>query len=562
MFSLWLVLGGCVDLSGPGLGEDGASLGGKADGVWPDDTAAEVRLAWVQDRFEDLRSSPEGLAEFVAAMPKGADLHSHVVGAATPEEVLAWAAEDGLCVDLATMTLVSSPCDAAAGTRPVAELTTTDAEYAELISAISMRGHEDANLADRHQHFFDAFLRFGRATWYRYPDMIASVRRKAATQNVSLVELMATLGSSSAGRVGEATVASDMPFDADSLADARAIIVADHGFGAALGRALGNLDRWEAEADEILGCDVDPQATGCAVEVRYLVQAYRTEGRAYVFGQFVYAYELAQADVRGRIVGLNLVQAEEDEQSLANLDDEMAALAFLRERNAADPDARPVHVALHAGELIPELFAEDDVRDAHLGHHIRKAVAIAGAERIGHGVDLRADGEAAGLLAEMAERGTAVEICLTSNDALLDIRGADHPLGDYLDLGVPAVLATDDEGMLGTSMSDEFVRAATEHGLGYLALKQLARNGLTESFLQGAPLSDSPACRQALLLEAASFDCDAFLLESPRAALEWRLEMAFAEFESRVVAGEIGEGDDPGPAPGQPAPVTMGPIPE
>ena len=37
-----------------------------------------------------------------------------------------------------------------------------------------------------------------------------------------------------------------------------------------------------------------------------------------------------------------------------------------------------------------------------------------------------------------------MEICLASNDIILDVSGAAHPLHDYLAEGVPVALATPD----------------------------------------------------------------------------------------------------------------------
>jgi len=54
-------------------------------------------------------------------MPKGGDLHSHLSGAVYAESYIAWAAEDGVCVNRTTFFLVAPPCDAAAGVPPVAD---------------------------------------------------------------------------------------------------------------------------------------------------------------------------------------------------------------------------------------------------------------------------------------------------------------------------------------------------------------------------------------------------------------------------------------------------------
>jgi len=140
--------------------------------------------------------------------------------------------------------------------------------------------------------------------------------------------------------------------------------------------------------------------------------------------------------------------------------------------------ASDVPVALHAGELWLGLVPPED-----LTVHIPGAVTTAGARRIGHGTALAFERGMDGLLATMRRRNVAVEINLTSNDIILGVRGRDHPLLAYLAAGVPVVLSTDDAGVSRIDLTNEYVRAAREHGLGYRSLKAIARNGLVHSFL-------------------------------------------------------------------------------
>jgi len=132
----------------------------------------------------------------------------------------------------------------------------------------------------------------------------------------------------------------------------------------------------------------------------------------------------------------------------------------------------------------------------------------------------------------MAARGVAVEICLTSNDVILGVKGANHPLRLYLQNHVPVVLATDDPGVSRGDLTTEFQRAAQEHGLGYADLKRLARNSIEYSFLEGPSLWTN-AKYEAYVCGNA---CDAFVAKSAKAREEWRLEQRLRAFESRVTS--------------------------
>jgi adenosine deaminase len=87
------------------------------------------------------------------------------------------------------------------------------------------------------------------------------------------------------------------------------------------------------------------------------------------------------------------------------------------------------------------------------------------------------------LLRLMAARKVLVEIALTSNDQILDVRGDRHPLRLYLKYGVPVAIVTDDMGVARSTHTQEFVKAVEEHGLDYPTLKRLVRNSLDYAFV-------------------------------------------------------------------------------
>ena len=135
--------------------------------------------------------------------------------------------------------------------------------------------------------------------------------------------------------------------------------------------------------------------------------------------------------------------------------------------------------------------------------HIRKTIEIAGASRIGHGVDVMWEDDPLGLLREMAEKKIAVEICLTSNDLILGVRGARHPFSIYLQHGVPVAIATDDEGVSRSDITREYQRAVEGYGLSYSQLKQLVRNSIEYSF---AAAEDKAHLRSELEQRFAAFE--------------------------------------------------------
>jgi adenosine deaminase len=138
------------------------------------------------------------------------------------------------------------------------------------------------------------------------------------------------------------------------------------------------------------------------------------------------------------------------------------------------------------------------LRPEDLRFHIRAAIETAGAHRIGHGTAIAFEDDAPDLLADMRERGVLVEVALSSAEAILGVSGSDHPISLYLDHGVPVALVTDDEAVLRTDITLEYVKAAQRHALDYRTLKKMAHNSIAYSFA-----GDSTRARLLRELDAA-----------------------------------------------------------
>jgi adenosine deaminase len=199
-----------------------------------------------------------------------------------------------------------------------------------------------------------------------------------------------------------------------------------------------------------------------------------------------------------------------------------------------------VPISLHAGELAYGLVPPEG-----LTFHIRQAVEIAGAQRIGHGVDLMYEDKPQQLLKELVQKHVMIEINLTSNEGILGVSGKDHPFPAYLAAKVPVALSTDDEGVSRIDLTHEYVRAVLDYNLTYDNLKKLARAGMEHSFLPGASLwpyedhYEAPVkeCEQDTLGGTTpSAACKTFLDSSEKAAAQWELERRFAAFEAQYTA--------------------------
>jgi adenosine deaminase len=265
------------------------------------------------------------------------------------------------------------------------------------------------------------------------------------------------------------------------------------------------------------------------VTVRFLYQVLRGFPLQQVYAQTLLGFEVASADPD--VVGINFVMPEDGYLSMHEYRTQMQMLDYL---HGVYPK---VHISLHAGELSADMVPPDGLK-----FHIRSAVEQGHAERIGHGVDVMYEDRPWELMKEMADRHVMVEVNLTSNDVILNVKGNDHPFMLYRKAGVPVALSTDDEGVSRIDLTHEYVRAADTYPLTYHDFKLMVRTSIEHSFLSGASLweratpevLDTPvaACRGQLGAAEPRGACAALVHGSEKAQQQWDLERRFRQFEA------------------------------
>lgn len=207
--------------------------------------------------------------------------------------------------------------------------------------------------------------------------------------------------------------------------------------GAAVEAPLRGLERAERDGGtvaRVIVCGLRHMAPAVSLELSRLAVAYRHRG----------------------VVGFDLAGGE-----LGNPASPHApAFAYAREHDLA--------CTCHAGEGA----------DAS---SVREAVHVCGAHRIGHATRLYEDES---LMQYVNDRRIALEICLTSNVQTHAVESyQEHPLRMYYDRGMNVVLNTDNRLMSGTTLTDEYLHAATALGFSFDELAAIALNGFSSAFL-------------------------------------------------------------------------------
>ena len=471
--------------------------------------------------YEAARGNPLELEAFLRRMPKGSDLHYHQTGGIYAETWIREAAEDGMCVDLATHALRAAAPACGAGQVAAAEALSDQPLYDALVDAFSMRTFVPAAGTSGHDRFFDTFGKFGSISPRHGGEWLDESASRAAAQNVQYMEIMVTPGFS------HAIQASKQAGWNENLAQLRDAMLA-HGLRDDIAVARADRDAAEASRRSIEHCGTPEEKPACKVTVRYIYQVLRDNPKEQVFAQTLLGFEVGAADPR--FVGITYVQPEDNSTPMADYEWQMKFIDYL---HGVYPK---MHINLHAGELAPGLVPPEG-----LCCHIRLAVELGHSERIGHGVDVMHEDRPYDVLKEMAAKHVMVEINLTSNDGILGVSGKDHPLPLYRKYHVPVSLSTDDEGVSRGNMTHEYVRAAETYALSYADLKQMARTGLEHIFLPGASLWREPdvftravaACASdSLGGDKPSAGCAEFLKSNEKAQQQWELERRFREFEA------------------------------
>jgi aminodeoxyfutalosine deaminase len=147
--------------------------------------------------------------------------------------------------------------------------------------------------------------------------------------------------------------------------------------------------------------------------------------------------------------------------------DEARGSAELFRDSYAEAKAAGLRLTAHAGETTgPE--------------SIWAAINI-GAERVGHALSARLDGE---LMEVLAEKQIPLELNVTSNIRTGCCPEFDaHPVKDYFESGLMVTINSDDPPMFGSNLLEEYVLVQERYGFSLDQMRELAANAVEASFL-------------------------------------------------------------------------------
>jgi len=401
------------------------------------------------------------LTEFFSQMPKGGDIHHHYSGAMYAETYLDWAKTKGMRLNPTSLLLVK---DSSGIT--IDSLRKNGAKLRQVLQAWSnmdYRNHYDTQVAPD-QKFFGTFGYFGNISNAFLGSGLKELKTRAVAENVQYIETMLkSVGYSKSNAAFDDSLEVCRINTSDSCLDRQLQSFFDATIKDA---ALDSNVRSFTRLVDSVHRDIDDTS----FVLRFQTYVSRTGSASNVFSGLIAAFKADSLDTL--VVGVNIVGAENDYVAMRDEWLHVRMFRFLKAKY------RNVNIAMHAGELALGMVKPED-----LSHHISDAVLVSGAKRIGHGVDLPYERTPHSLLYNMRARWTCVEINLTSNEFILGVSGASHPIELYRSAGVPLVLSTDDPGVSRNNLSSEYVLLASRYGLSYEEIKAIVFNSIECSFL-------------------------------------------------------------------------------
>jgi adenosine deaminase len=462
--------------------------------------AGTTRAQEIDRYFERIRGNEAELTAFCAQMPKGGDLHHHYTGSVYAESYIQTIVDSDYYLNTATLKV--SPKAGDGYTRISALIASGNwPTYDELLlQKWSVKDYNGVSYPCDKQ-FFETFGNFGVASSLRLDSGLLELKRRAVSENVSYIETMFT-GIPAAGlrNIGsghnaglhaamaagnEALVMRILDTMYNALIDKGAATYADSFNEHVVGRLHKKLHIDDA-----------------TFTMRYQNYVSRVQQPADVFKGLVLGF--ISADHSPLVVGVNIVAPENDDVSMHDYKLHMLMYKYLHRKY---PDVR---YAMHAGEL-----ALGMVKPEEMTWHIHDAVYVAGATRIGHGVDIPYEHDCYSLLNYMAQHLIAIEINLYSNEFILKVKGNAHPIELYYKHHVPIVICTDDAGVLRSNLTRQYVLLAKRYKfLKYADIKQFVYNSITYSFIEEPEVKEK---------------------------LKTQLDQQFTTFEQKVLAGNSEE---------------------
>ena len=424
------------------------------------------------DYFEKIRNNEAELTAFFSHMPKGGDLHHHFSGSIYAEPLLQRAIADDFYLNTETMDVLKDKPSTGNWElfSTLKSKGTLDIYKQKIMQKWSVKDYNNVDYPSD-KLFFESFMKFEPAITGNFGQGLLELKNRAISENVSYIETQLS------------TIPTDMKTEdltkfniqlrklAITKDEKEVLKTLDSVYNSLLKKQAKSFAK-DFNTNFVAKLHKDLKIDDQQFTMRYQNFVLRFMEPVDLFKNLVIAF--ISADESPLMAGVNIVSPEDGETSMKDYWLHMMMFKFCHTKY---PN---VKYTMHAGELTLGL-----VQPEELTWHIDAAVYTAGANRIGHGVDIAYEKDSYGLLRYMAKKMIPIEINLVSNEFILKVKENRHPLTLYKKFGVPIVISTDDAGILRTNMTEQYVLLAKRYkDVSYSDIKQYVYNSINYSFIK------------------------------------------------------------------------------
>ena len=415
-------------------------------------------------------------------MPKGGDLHHHYDGSIYTETFVDYAVKNNFWLNINTLTVqkdISLTEQKNKSWKKISELIRQEKfgiYKQKLLEKWSIKDFNKTK-SPSDDHFFSTFDGFSAAKDNDLANGLLELKQRALLENVSYIETMFLLFFQGNGTEKiEAFNKRLKSIQTDKKEDALEQTLDEIYTYYIKNGAEKQAKQYNTELEQL---HYKHSIDDANFTLRYQNAILRLKTPADVFGDLIVCYLSDQNSTL--INGVNIVGQEDSD---AAMEDYWLHMRMYRYLNKKFPNTKN---ALHAGELSLGM-----VKPEELSWHINEAIYVANAKRIGHGIDIPFETGAFLLLKKMKDEQIAIEINLSSNEFILNVKNDEHPISLYRQHGVPIVISTDDAGVLRTNLTEQYVLLAKRYPeFSYSEIKQLVFNGILFSFIENKKLKAS-----------------------------------------------------------------------
>jgi adenosine deaminase len=419
--------------------------------------------------LEKIRPNRSALFGFFSMMPKGGDLHHHYSGSIYTESYIDYIFQKDYYINETTFEVLKDipilPVSLQVEWKKLSAVTNKDKIKLKLLRLWSnkdfVKGNESSD-----EHFFLTFPSFDIASKDDYLTNLKELKKRAKNQKVSYLETIFIKTDTKLIQLSN-----EEYFDIRflELQKQENYTILENELEILYNQLLTQIcvvaDRHTKKVEKY---HVDSKVEDENFKLRFQNYVTRFKQPTDVFVDLFASFH--SSNNSNLICGVNIVGAENGENSMRDYWLHIQFYKFLEKKYPK------VKYAIHVGELVSGM-----VQPENLGIHIKQSLALNNLTRIGHAVDIIYDNEFTDTIKKIIEKKIAIEINLTSNEFILGVANDMHPIEIYYRNGIPIVICTDDEGVLRTSITEQYVLLANRYKLEYTQIKEIVKNSITYS---------------------------------------------------------------------------------